>query len=114
MKSDTNDQAAVFSIGQMACRITIKKCDIFTQEGLKAIHCPRTLETDSRIIFRNSLIGQFMSRHEHEKDLVISQINDFADAQTTKTLNPELTLAQAGLISGCKILAVSLVNLEGA
>ena len=32
----------------------------------------------------------------------------------SKTLNPELTLAQAGLISGCKILAVSLVNLEGA
>ena len=89
MKSDTYDQAAVFSIGQMACRITIKKCDIFTQEGLKAIHCPRTLETDSRIIFRNSLIGQFMSRHEQEKDHIISQINEFADAQTTKTLNPE-------------------------
>ena len=87
MKSDTNDQAAVYSIGQMACRITIKKCDIFTQEGLKAIHCPRTLETDSRIIFSKSLIGQFMSKHEKEKDHIISQINDHIPDVSPKLVN---------------------------
>jgi len=52
-------------------------------------------------------IDAYLKKTKTKKEDVIFIFN-------SKTLNPELTLAQAGLISGCKILAVSLVNLEGA
>ena len=52
-------------------------------------------------------IDAYLKKTKTKKEDVIFIFN-------SKTLNPELTLAQAGLINGCKILAVSLVNLEGA
>ena len=79
MNPDMSEQEAVFTIRQHSCRLIIKKCDIFTQKGLKAIHCPQTLETDLRIIYEESVIGQFMLKYDSIKDSIASQIQAYRE-----------------------------------
>lgn len=79
MNPDMSEQEAVFTIRQHSCRLIIKKCDIFAQKGLKAIHCPRTLETDLRIIYEESVIGQFMLKYDSIKDSIASQIQAYRE-----------------------------------
>ena len=89
MNNDTTKQSALYSLGDVNCRITIKKCDILSQCGWKVIHCPSTYETDSQIIYKDSLIGKFMRKFEAQKDSILSQIDHFIRKNTTKTLNRE-------------------------
>ena len=79
MNPDMSEQEAVFTIRQHSCRLIIKKCDIFTQKGLKAIHCPQTLETDLRTIYEESVIGQFMLKYDSIKDSIASQIKAYRE-----------------------------------
>lgn len=79
MNPDMSEQEAVFTIRRHSCSLIIKKCDIFTQKGLKAIHCPRTFETDLRIIYEKSVIGQFMRKYDSIKDSIASQIKAYTE-----------------------------------
>lgn len=92
MNSELSNPIAVFLKAEIAFKMTIKKCDIFTQKGLKVIHCPATYETDLRIIYKDSLIGQFMRKFENERSSIESQIAEFIaqpSQSSNKTWNQE-------------------------
>ena len=69
----------------------------------------------------NKLVNIQIEAHKKVKDAIDAYLKktktkreDVIFIYNSKTLVPEMTLSQAGLHSSCKILAVSLVNLEGA
>lgn len=103
MNNDTTKLSSFYSMDEIECSITIKKADIFTQEGLKVIHCPSTYETDTNIIFEDSLIGQFMKKYDAERKIIDSQISSFVDGITTKTINRETGRFKLTLGTACPI-----------
>ena len=67
----------LYNIAGTDCSISIIEGNIFNQEGLKIIHCPRNFDTSSDIVPKHSVFGQFVNLCEREGVDINTQIDSW-------------------------------------
>jgi len=65
-------------------RIVVQRGDLLKQEGLKIVHCPTQFETDLNLIFKDSLIGQFVIMARLQQTDLDAQINKWCEQNRKK------------------------------
>lgn len=66
-----------YRIPDSKTRIIIEEANLFDQDGLKIVHCPRQFETHSDVICHHSLIDQLVCKSREAQADIDKQIDDW-------------------------------------